>query len=90
MSVDELEREEEQTAPATRWQRLATGVDTLVTGELREEWFKQTVFLALGGAVYIVVSLIDYRFWLSVAHWVYLACLIPLFVVLVPGIGGGS
>ncbi len=30
MSVDELEREEEQTEPATRWQRLATGSTTWI------------------------------------------------------------
>jgi ribose transport system permease protein len=30
VSVDELEREEEQTAPATRWQRLATGSTTWI------------------------------------------------------------
>jgi ribose transport system permease protein len=30
VSVDELEREEEQTEPATRWQRLATGSTTWI------------------------------------------------------------
>jgi len=30
MSVDELEREEEQTEPATRWQRVATGSTTWI------------------------------------------------------------
>ncbi|PTX95835.1 cell cycle protein [Opitutus sp. ER46] len=57
---------------------------------LREEWFKQIIYLILGSAIYVVVSLIDYRFWLSVAHWFYAACMIPLFLVLIPGIGGGS
>jgi rod shape determining protein RodA len=57
---------------------------------LREEWFKQVIFLTVGAGVYIAVSLIDYRFWLSIAHWAYAACLIPLFVVFIPGIGGGS
>ncbi len=57
---------------------------------LRAEWFKQAIFLTLGAGIYIVVSLIDYRFWLSMAHWIYVACLIPLFVVFVPGIGGGA
>ncbi|MBI5690651.1 MAG: rod shape-determining protein RodA [Verrucomicrobia bacterium] len=55
---------------------------------LRHDWFKQIVFLGLGGVVYLVVSLIDYRFWLSVAHWFYALCLIPLFIVLIPGISG--
>ena len=50
-------------------------------------WFMQLVWLAAGAVVYTVVSLVDYRFWLSVAHWFYLACLIPLLLVLIPGIG---
>jgi rod shape determining protein RodA len=50
-------------------------------------WFKQLVFLALGVVVYTVVSLIDYRFWLSVVHWLYAACLLALILVLIPGIG---
>jgi rod shape determining protein RodA len=55
---------------------------------LGEEWFKQVVFLGLGGTLYVMVSLIDYRFWLSVAHWFYAICMVPLFIVLIPGIGG--
>jgi len=56
-------------------------------------WFKQIVYLGLGACVYAATALIDYRFWLSVAHWFYLACLVPLLLVLVHGIGlsaGGS
>jgi rod shape determining protein RodA len=63
-----------------------TGLDALV----REEWFKQCLFLGLGAALYVAVSLIDYRFWLSVAHWFYAACLVPLLLVFIPGIGGGA
>ena len=51
------------------------------------DWLKQLVFLGLGAALYVTVSLIDYRFWLSVAHWFYAACLVPLVLVLIPGIG---
>jgi rod shape determining protein RodA len=54
---------------------------------IRQYWFKQLVFLVLGAGVYIGVSLIDYRFWLSIAHWFYAACLVPLLLVLLPGIG---
>jgi rod shape determining protein RodA len=50
-------------------------------------WRVQIEWLALGAIVYVAVSLIDYRFWLSVAHWFYAACLVPLVLVLVPGIG---
>ncbi len=49
----------------------------------RSDWMKQLIFLGLGGAVYLGVSLTDYRFWLSVAHWIYAACLIPLVLVLI-------
>ena len=47
-----------------------------------DDWQKQLVFLGLGAVVYLAVSLIDYRFWLSVAHWFYVACLVPLVAVL--------
>ena len=55
---------------------------------LGEEWFKQIIYLGMGVFIYVAVSLIDYRFWLSVAHWAYFACLVPLFIVLIPGVGG--
>jgi rod shape determining protein RodA len=58
------------------------------TSWLRQDWFKQIVFLGAGGVVYSVVSRIDYRFWLKVAHWFYLCCLAPLLIVLIPGISG--
>jgi len=58
------------------------------TSWLRQDWFKQMVFLGAGGVVYYVVSQIDYRFWLRVAHWFYLICLVPLLIVLIPGISG--
>jgi len=50
-------------------------------------WMVQLLWLAIGAGVYVTVSLIDYRFWLGVAHWFYAFCLIPLVLVLVPGIG---
>ena len=50
-------------------------------------WTTQLVWLIAGAALYIAVSLIDYRFWLSVAHWFYGVCLLPLVFVLMPGIG---
>ena len=53
-------------------------------------WLTQVVWLVAGAALYGVVSLVDYRFWLSVAHWFYIACLIPLVVVLIPGVGGAA
>jgi len=50
-------------------------------------WQTQIVWLSAGAVLYVIVSLVDYRFWLAVAHWFYFACLIPLLLVLVPGIG---
>ncbi len=66
------------------------GVFFIYSAQLSEHgsnWISQIVFLTLGAVVYTAVSLVDYRFWLSVTHWFYIACLIPLFLVLVPGIG---
>ena len=63
---------------------------TGLAGWMRLDWFKQTVFLGLGAVVYVAVSLIDYRFWFSIAHWFYAACLIPLLIVLIPGVSGDA
>jgi len=51
------------------------------------DWIKQVVFLLIGGGLYVGVSLIDYRFWLGVAHWIYFFAMVPLVLVLLPGIG---
>jgi rod shape determining protein RodA len=50
-------------------------------------WIMQFFWLLIGAGLYVAVSLIDYQFWLGVAHWIYAACLVPLVLVLVPGIG---
>ncbi|MEY4488882.1 MAG: hypothetical protein RIQ79_1390 [Verrucomicrobiota bacterium] len=50
-------------------------------------WLNQLVWLAGGLVVYTAVSLVDYRIWLSIGHWFYLACLLLLVLVLIPGIG---
>jgi rod shape determining protein RodA len=57
-------------------------------GLLRQEWFRQIIYLGMGAVVYVAVSLTDYRFWLSIAHWIYAACMVPLLIVLIPGVGG--
>jgi len=54
------------------------------------DWLKQIVWLGLGAALYVTVSLIDYRFWLGVTHWFYVACLIPLVAVLLIGKESGG
>lgn len=53
-------------------------------------WQGQLVWLSAGAVLYVLVSLIDYRFWLAVAHWFYVACLIPLVIVFIPGVGGAA
>jgi rod shape determining protein RodA len=53
----------------------------------QNSWFWQLVWLAGGLVLYTAVSLIDYRLWLSVSHWFYLACIFTLLLVLTPGIG---
>ncbi len=50
-------------------------------------WLTQLVWLTAGAVLYGVVSLVDYRFWLSVTHWFYGLCLLPLVLVLLPGVG---
>ncbi len=57
---------------------------------VKHEWFRQIVYLGLGAVIYVAVSLVDYRFWFSIAHWFYLAFMVPLLIVLIPGIGGGT
>ena len=51
------------------------------------DWVKQVVFLGLGALVYAGVAMIDYRFWLGIAHWIYFLAMVPRVLVLVPGIG---
>jgi rod shape determining protein RodA len=53
----------------------------------QNNWITQLVWLFGGAVLYIAVSLIDYRFWLSFAHWFYFACILALLLVLTPGIG---
>ncbi|PTY08444.1 cell cycle protein [Opitutaceae bacterium EW11] len=55
-----------------------------------QNWVKQILFLFVGAGLYVMVSLVHYRFWLSIAHWFYLACIVPLILVLIPGIGTES
>ncbi len=50
-------------------------------------WLAQLAWLVLGSVLYVAVSMIDYQFWLGVAHWFYALCLVPLVLVLIPGIG---
>jgi rod shape determining protein RodA len=54
----------------------------LATG--RSQWMLQFLWLAIGAVIYCAVSLIDYKFWLKSAHWVYVACLLPLLLLWTP------
>lgn len=50
-------------------------------------WMDQIVWLVGGTLVYLAVSLIDYRLWLSIWHWFYIASVVLLVLVLIPGVG---
>lgn len=54
---------------------------------VESDWQKQIVWLVLGIVIYAGTSLIDYRFWLRVVHWFYVASILLLILVLIPGIG---
>jgi rod shape determining protein RodA len=49
-----------------------------------DDWIKQLIWIAAGFGIYGAVSLIDYRFWLSVIHWFYGGCILLLLYVLTP------
>ncbi|MBI5380791.1 MAG: rod shape-determining protein RodA [Opitutae bacterium] len=51
------------------------------------DWIKQLVFITVGGMLYLTVAFVDYRFWLSIAHWFYVICIGSLVLVLIPGVG---
>jgi rod shape determining protein RodA len=53
----------------------------------QRQWTNQLVWLGLGAILYLGTSLIDYRLWMRYAHVVYLASLLLLVLVLIPGIG---
>lgn len=48
-------------------------------------WQNQIVWFGLGLVVYLVVSSLDYQFWVNAVYWFYLLCLVPLFLVLFIG-----
>ena len=66
------------------------GVLRGIVNLLKAYWFKQIVFITMGAALYICISLIDYRMWLSLAHWFYLGCLVPLVYVLFHASSGNT
>ena len=88
-----------KTTTRSRWDLLtpiaitglgAFGIAFIFSAQLPVQgrsWIAQLVWLAIGAAIYVTVSLIDYQFWLGVAHWFYAICLVPLVLVLIPGIG---
>jgi len=53
----------------------------------QHQWLMQMAWLGLGGILYLATSLLDYRLWLKYAHWVYLAAIVLLIAVLIPGVG---
>ncbi len=72
---------------------LATGLTFIYSASWRGEetgivgaWFsRQIVWAVTGGALAVVVALVDYRFWIRQAWWLYLGSLVLLGLVLVAG-----
>ena len=58
--------------------------------QARSDWIRQVIFLFMGAGLYAAVALIDYRFWLTIVHWIYLASIVTLLLVFIPGISGGA
>ncbi|MFA6288022.1 MAG: rod shape-determining protein RodA [Opitutaceae bacterium] len=68
----------------------AIGVAFIYSAQLathQNDWLKQLLWLTSGAGLYIAVSLIDYRFWLSFSHWFYFGCIVALILVITPGVG---
>ncbi|HTL67140.1 MAG TPA: rod shape-determining protein RodA [Lacunisphaera sp.] len=53
----------------------------------REQWFQQVIWICGGAVIYIATAFLDYRLWLRWAHWIWLASLVLLVLVLIPHIG---
>jgi rod shape determining protein RodA len=68
----------------------AIGIMFIYSAQLERHgsaWRSQCIFWVIGLTLYAAVSLIDYRLWLSYVHWIYVAALVPLVLVLIPHIG---
>ena len=66
------------------------GVFFIYSAQMAREgvWWKTRIeYLGLGAVIYVFTSLLDYRLWLKYAHLIYLAALVGLLLVLIPGIG---
>ena len=67
---------------------MAIGIAFIYSANLatgRSQWSQQLVWLLAGAALYIGVSMTDYKLWLKLAHWVYALGLLMLVAVLVVG-----
>jgi len=53
----------------------------------RSQYLQQLVWMVLGAIAYFVVARIDYKAYLKYGHWLWLLVMIPLVLVLIPGIG---
>ena len=54
----------------------------LATG--RGQWMLQVVWLSVGAVIYVAVALVDYKFWLKYAHWIYAVCIASLPLLWTP------
>jgi rod shape determining protein RodA len=73
---------------------LATGITFIISagygGEdiplLRQQWFRQVLFIVIAFPVYIAMILLDYRWYKDIAGLLYGACVVLLIGVLIFGI----
>jgi len=67
---------------------MAIGIAFIYSANLatgRSQWSQQIVWIVAGAALYVAVSMADYKLWLNLAHWVYAACIVLLLWVLLFG-----
>lgn len=51
------------------------------------QWKTQIAFMILGAAVYFTVSMIDYKIFLKLSHWIYILAVIALLLVVASPLG---
>src|SRR5512145_2075213 len=52
---------------------MAIGIAFIYSANLatgRSQWSQQIVWIVAGAALYVAVSMADYKLWLNLAHWV--------------------
>ncbi|MCH6257313.1 FtsW/RodA/SpoVE family cell cycle protein [Puniceicoccaceae bacterium K14] len=48
------------------------------------QWKSQAAFMILGAGLYFTISMVDYKIFLKLSHWIYILAIIALFLVFSP------